>query len=86
MTLARDAFREVNLMVGLTGGQRQLAEIFERYNQTRINWYQQYSQAEENQVALQEQLQEAQQQNNLLEQKIQALTDLETSISTRKEQ
>ena len=85
-TQARDAFREVNQMVGLTGGQRQLAEIFERYNQTRINWHQEYSQAEEDQVALQEQLQEAQQQNPLLEQKIQALTDLETSISTRKEQ
>lgn len=85
-TQARDAFREVNQAVGLTGGQRQLAQIFERYNQTRINWYQEYSQAQEDQTALQEQLEEARQQNTLLEQKIQALTDLETSISTRKEQ
>ena len=85
-TQARDAFREVQQAMGLTGGQRQLAEIFERYNQTRINWHQEYSQAQEDQVTLQEQLQAAQQQNTLLEQKIQALTDLETSISTRKEQ
>ena len=49
-----------------------LAAILERYNQSRINWYEQHKALEE--------------QNLLLQQKIEAITELETTISTRKEQ
>ncbi len=83
---ARDAFREVSQAEGLSAGRLQLASIFERYNQSRINWHQEYSQLAEEQLKLQEQLQLVQGKNAELEQKIQAITDLETTISTRKEQ
>lgn len=69
---ARDAFRELAGEESLTWEQRRLAAILERYNQSRINWYEQYKQLED--------------ENALLEQKIEAITELETTISTRKEQ
>ena len=84
--LARDALQVLIESEGLTGGQRQLADIFMRYNQKRINWYLAYQDASEEHAAVEQQLQEAREQNTVLEQKIQAITDLETTISTRKEQ
>ena len=84
--LARDALQVLIESEGLTGGQRQLADIFMRYNQKRINWYLAYQDASEERAAVEQQLQEAREQNTVLEQKIQAITDLETTISTRKEQ
>jgi hypothetical protein len=83
---SRDAFKQVSEAEELTGGQRQLADIFERYNQTRINWYLEFKQSDEALAATEAQLQAAREQNAQLEQKIQAITDLETTISTRKEQ
>ena len=83
---ARDSFRELQQKEGLTSEQRQLAGILLVYNQNRINWYQRQSELLKRHAEMQEQLQQAEQDKLLLEQKIQALTDLEAVISTRKEQ
>jgi hypothetical protein len=69
---ARDIFRQLGADDGLAWEQRRLATILERYNQSRINWYEQYKTLED--------------ENLLLEKKIEAITELETTISTRKEQ
>jgi hypothetical protein len=69
---ARDAFRRLAADDNLIREQRRLAAVLERYNQSRINWHEQNK-------ALQD-------ENLLLEQKIEAITELETTISTRKEQ
>jgi hypothetical protein len=92
-TLARDKFRELRTAPGLTDQQRQLASILEQYNQNRINWFKSRELVEdekrslegENQ-ALRDELASAESERLLLEEKIRALTDLETSISTRREQ
>ena len=60
--------------------------MLESYNQNRINWYQRQGELVKQRSQLEEQLDEAEQEKALLEQKIQALTDLEAVISTRKEQ
>ena len=83
---ARDAFRELQQNEELTGEQRQLAVILQQYNQNRINWYHRQSALLKRHAELQQQMQETEQEKLLLEQKIQALTDLEEAISTRKEQ
>jgi hypothetical protein len=85
-TQARDIFRQLAANVELTKEQRNLAAILERYNQSRINWYLQYRQALEDNQGLKAKLLVSQEEIELLEAKIQAVTDLETSISTRKEQ
>jgi hypothetical protein len=84
-TEARDAFRELGLDTNLTPGQRQLAAIMERYNQSRINWHELNRQLQNDHDQLQSELRALKEENVVLEQKIQAITDLETSISTRKE-
>ncbi|QIB64678.1 hypothetical protein [Kineobactrum salinum] len=76
---ARDVFRQLSQDEGLSGQLRQLAGILEAYNQSRINAHQRYAQ-------LQQQIDELEQQKQLLDQKIQAITDLEAAMSTRKEQ
>ena len=73
---ARDAFRTLAGDESLSWEQRRLAEILERYNQSRINWYEQYNHLET----------QLKRENTVLEQKIEAITELETTISTRKEQ
>ena len=83
---ARDSFRELQQSDGLTTEQRQLTGILLAYNQNRINWYQRQSELLVENAGLEKQLQQAEEDKVLLEQKIQALTDLEADISTRKEQ
>jgi hypothetical protein len=83
---ARDSFRELQQSDGLTTEQRQLTGILLAYNQNRINWYQRQSELLVENAELEKQLQQAEEDKVLLEQKIQALTDLEADISTRKEQ
>lgn len=83
---ARDAFRQVSKDPELDLEQRQLAGIFERYNQTRINWYSKQSELLEQYRELELELDALDDEKALLQQKIQALTDLEAVISTRKEQ
>jgi hypothetical protein len=83
---ARDAFRQLYADEGLTESQRQLVAIFQAYNQLRINGYQRQSELLDEQAKLQQQLHKAAQDKLLLEQKIQALTELEADISTRREE
>ena len=82
---ARDVFRQLRESDQLSAEQRQLAAVFEEYNQNRINWHERYGLLQEQYGDLQEQLDSAQADKALLEQKIQAITDLEAAISTRKE-
>ncbi len=83
---ARDTFRQLHQDEELTIEQRQLVGILQEYNQNRINWYQRQRELLIRHAELKQQLSEAEQDKLLLEQKIQALTDLEAVISTRKEQ
>ncbi len=83
---ARDAFRQLHEDEALAVEQRQLAGILQNYNQNRINWYQRQAELLKQHAQLKQQLSDAKQDKLLLEQKIQALTDLEAVISTRKEQ
>jgi hypothetical protein len=82
---ARDIFRALHQDETLTEEQRQLTRILQEYNQNRINWYQRQSELLVENARLQQQLGTAEKERNLLEQKIQALADLEAVISTRKE-
>ena len=84
-TQARDIFRQLDEDTSLDEEQRSLAAILERYNQSRINWYLQRSQLLKNNATLQAELGASREENTLLEQKLKAITDLETSISTRME-
>lgn len=83
---ARDAFQQLHEDEELATEQRQLAGILQEYNQNRINWYQRQAELLKQHTALKQELGDAEQDKLLLEQKIQALTDLEAVISTRKEQ
>jgi hypothetical protein len=85
-TEARDAFRTLSQEEGLTLEQRQLVGVLEAYNQRRINWHQRYSDLQQQYDNVQQALADSEQEKALLQEKIQALTDLETVISDRKEQ
>ena len=83
---ARDIFRELQENEALTRGQRRLAGLLERFNQSRINWFHSRDELRGEYESLEQQMMELQEQNTLLEQKIQAITDVEATISTRKEE
>ena len=83
---ARDAFRILNTDESLSRGQRQMAALMEAYNQQRINSYQRQEQLSAENDDLQRQLADAELRKAELEEKIQALTELEANISTRKDQ
>ncbi|MFK8049512.1 MAG: hypothetical protein AB8B81_13895 [Halioglobus sp.] len=85
-TKARDTFRALREIESLSTEQKQLAGILEEYNQTRINWHQRHSKLQRDYGEQQKQLVVSENETAELEQKIQALTDLEEAISTRKEQ
>ncbi|MFT4517641.1 MAG: hypothetical protein ACI9JM_000018 [Halioglobus sp.] len=85
-THARDAFQKVQETEALDFEQKQLAGILRQYNQNRINWYLRQSDLLNEQAELQLALRTAREEKGLLEQKIQALTDLEAVISTRREE
>jgi hypothetical protein len=84
--IARDIFRKLHLDEALTDRQRQLAGLLEMYNQSRINSIHGQEELKKRNEELQQQLNQLQEQNLLLEQKIQAITDLESTISTRSEE
>jgi hypothetical protein len=84
-TQARDIFRQLSQDTQLAPQYRQLAAILEEYNQSRINWHQRYIDLQQENKLLLQQLDDTAQEKLLLEQKIQAVTDLEAEISTRKE-
>lgn len=83
---ARDAFADVAGNASVSEAQRGLADLMRQYNQLRINAYVRQLELESNAVALRKQLVSAEAEKTLLQQKIQALTELETIISTRKEE
>lgn len=76
---ARDAFRHVLASQNLGKDLEGLVKLLLRYNQGMINWESRY-----NKVSLQ--LQESEGMQRVLEEKIQAITNLEQNISSRKEQ
>ena len=80
---ARDIFRELRQDESLSTAQRQLAALLERYNQSRINWFQSREELRQQYQSVAAQRDQLQEQNTLLEQKIQAITELEATISTR---
>ena len=57
-----------------------------QFNQLRINAYVRQLELESNAITLRQQLVSAEAEKTQLQQKIQALTELETFISTRKEE
>ncbi len=83
---ARDIFRQLNQNEALSTPQRQLAGLLERFNQSRINWFHSRDELRLQYETLQTQVTALQDRNTLLEHKIQAITDLEATISTRKEE
>jgi hypothetical protein len=84
-TQARDTFRGLAADSGLVKEQRNLVTILQRYNQTRINWYMQHRKLLADNKTTEAKLDASLEENQLLIQKIQAITEVETSISTRKE-
>ena len=82
---ARDAFRLLAADDSLAATQRQMAGILEVYNQQRINWFQHYLQVQGDNSDLQQQLDNAEQERQRLQEKIDTLTELEADISTRRE-
>lgn len=83
--IARDIFRQLHENEDLTLEQRQLVGILERYNQSRINWFHSREELQRQYNELQLQVGQLEEQKALLEQKITAITELEATISTRKE-
>ena len=65
---------------------RRLAGLLERFNQSRINWFHSRDELRIEYESLQQETAALKEQNTLLEQKIQAITDVEATISTRKEE
>tara|TARA_R110001592_G_scaffold363321_1_gene683747 strand:+ start:13293 stop:13781 length:489 start_codon:yes stop_codon:yes gene_type:complete len=76
---ARDAFRQLANDTHLEPSLRELADILLNHNQSLINWHERHRH-------LQKELAESVLDRELLEQKIEALTDLEAVISHRKQQ
>jgi len=84
-TVARDAFQALEEDEEIPMQQRQLAAVLRQYTQYRINAYARYNALLGEQSKLQQELEDAAQDKRQLEQKIKALTELETAISTRQE-
>ncbi|MFV8819465.1 hypothetical protein [Haliea sp. E17] len=82
---ARFAFVSLAKHEDLDRQQRQLIAILEHHNAERISWLESQTELERQRDTAAAQLGEANEQKALLEQKIEALTEVETSISTRKE-
>ena len=85
-TIARDTFQKLQDNEDLPTELRQFAGLLRKYNQSRINAYSEQQDLLSQHSEVQQELQQAEDERLLLEQKIQALTELETVISTRKEE
>lgn len=83
---ARDAFRVLHNDERLSPERRQMAALLEMVNQKRINWYQRYMDLLAVNDELQRKLEKSEEEKDLLQKKIDALTELEAQISTRKDQ
>lgn len=76
---ARDAFRHVVASESLSQELYGLTKLLLKYNQSLINWDTRYSK-------VQIELKESEALQRMLEEKIQAITNLEQNMSSRKEQ
>lgn len=76
---ARDAFRKLTNDTSLDSNLRELARIMQTHNQALINWHSRHTH-------LQKELAESVLDRDLLQRKIEALTELEAAISHRKQQ
>ena len=85
-TLARDTFREVLEYDTLSESQRQLVTVLEAFNQSRINMYLRQQELLKRYQQMQEDFTAADTERQELQKKIDALTEVEAVISTRKEQ
>lgn len=85
-TQARSSFATLLQSPQLQPGQQRLVALLQDINQDRINNYFKLRDVKEERRQLEDALATAQEEKLLLEQKIQALTDLETAISTRREE
>jgi hypothetical protein len=85
-TVARDTFRKLQENQALRKEQRQLAGILRQYNQNRINGYTRQRALLNERAQLRQDLSRAEDEKRQLAQKIQALTELEAAISTRREE
>ncbi len=83
---ARDRFEQLNSNTNLGEQQRHLAGLMRDINQLKINAATRETQLLETNTQLQLSLDTANKQKAELEQKIQILTDIESAISTRKEE
>lgn len=85
-TVARDIFQKLQENEQLPQPQRQLASLLRQFNQNRINSHQRYEALLADRNRTQQDLGQAEQDKQVLEQKIRALTEVEAAISTRKEE
>lgn len=83
---ARDTFNELESDETLGLPQRQLAGVMRQLNQDKINSYTKQSELAQQLTELQQRLQISDEEKVLLQHKIQALTELEADMSTRKEE
>jgi len=83
---ARDLFRELANDTTLDRNQRDLAQLYQSYNQANINAQQQLQNKDRLLASQQQQIESLQNQISELELKVKALTTLEQSISDRKAQ
>ena len=84
--MARDIFRELQQNDSLTPAQKRLAGLLEKYNQSLINGFTKHNELQHKYDDLSQELVGLSEQNKLLEQKIQVITDVESTISTRNEE
>ena len=83
--IARDIFRQLHEKHALTPEQRRLASLLERYNQNRINGFHSHDDMQQQYDKIQREMTDLKAQNQALREKIQAITDLESTMSTRSE-
>jgi len=83
---ARDVFQALREDDALSAHQKDLVQLLLQFNQSRINWQSKYSALLEQQGEVETTLEQVELEKSILEQKIQALTELESAISTRKEE
>lgn len=85
-TVARDTFQMLQENQSLSQEQRQLAGILRQFNQNRINSFSRQRDLLSEKSKLQQQLTTTEKEKQQLAQKIQALTELETALSIRRQE
>lgn len=83
---ARNAFRQTRQDTALAAELRSFAAVLERYNRSRLDQHNARQNQARQQQQLRERLETKASENTLLQEKIQAITELETDMSTRIEQ